>query len=72
MTRKPLTKAELSAIASRATVPVTRIPEGERATSERELFLAARGEQSRIEERRVVIDHCGRERVRNGLGEWIA
>lgn len=69
---KPLTKSELSAIAAQATVAVTKVPLGERTTSDRELYLAARGKQLSIEGRHVVIDHCGRTRVRNGLGEWIA
>ena len=29
-------------------------------------------QQRLIDERYVVVDHLGRERVRNGLGEWIA
>ena len=72
MARKPLTKAELSAIAASATVPITRVPEGHRATSDRDLYLAARAEQREIDRRIIVVDHCGREHVRNGLGEWLS
>lgn len=51
---------------------VTRVAPGERAKTEREMYRAARGEQRLIDERNTVVDHMGRVRVRNGLGEWIA
>jgi hypothetical protein len=49
----------------------TRIPAGERTMDYRQMRAAVRGEQALIDERHVVVDHCGREHVRNGLGEWI-
>jgi hypothetical protein len=54
---------------------VTKVPAGERTLSERDMYQRVRGEPTvdhLISERRTVVDHCGRERVRNGLGEWIA
>jgi hypothetical protein len=54
---------------------VTRVPEGTATLTERQLYRAVRGEPTTddlIRQRQVVIDHAGREHVRNGLGEWIA
>jgi hypothetical protein len=33
---------------------------------------AADTEQRLIDQRHVVVDHLGREHVRNGLGEWLS
>ena len=64
---------------------VTRVPAGANALGDmtaRDWARAARSTtrisaESRetdrlIRERHTVIDHLGRVRVRNGLGEWIA
>ena len=53
---------------------VTRVSEGERTLSYAQIYKAIRGEgtdNDRIAERHVVVDHIGRKRVRNGVGEWI-
>lgn len=55
-------------IASRG---VTRVAAGEATYDRRTMYKAVRGDNDLIRERHVVVDHCGRERVRNGLGEWI-
>jgi hypothetical protein len=55
---------------------VTRVGEGEtNGMRNRDWRKAVRGgptEGDLINQRRVVIDHTGREFVQNGLGEWIA
>ena len=54
---------------------VTKIAEGVRAMSAREVWERTQGdrfEQRRIDERHVIIGADGREHVRNGLGEWIS
>jgi len=62
----------------------TRIPAGvgklghfrardwRRAARSTERIDADREQQRLIDERHTVLDHLGRPRVRNGLGEWIA
>lgn len=73
--RKPLTKAELSAIAACATVAVTVLPTGARTLTEREIYDAQRDPPARsidpVDQRHIVIDHCDRMHVRNGYGEWL-
>ena len=58
---------------------VTRVNDGERTISEKELWQARRqdrkavsDEQRLINERHEVIDHKGQSHFRNGLGEWIS
>lgn len=51
---------------------MTRVADEARTMTEREIWLARHGEQRKIDERHEVLDHLGRVRVRNGLGEWIA
>ena len=51
---------------------VTRVEPGVASMDGKGIYRAVRGEQSLINERREVVDHMGRVRVRNGLGEWIA
>lgn len=61
-----------------ATKGATKVAEGEGTKNHwrgRDWARAARGEPTTddlIRQRRVVVDHVGRERVQNGLGEWIA
>ena len=42
------------------------------ARSTRRINADMRSENAAIAERHIIIDHLGREHVRNGLGEWLS
>ena len=72
-----MNKAELRALAEAAakSAPIQKIAEGVGLNlTDREWKAQCddRSLYSPITERYVVTDHLGRERVRNGLGEWVA
>jgi len=81
-----MNKAELRKLAEAAVcaAPITKVETGATALklSDREWnrlnqnYIGGKAVNETIEERitqrDVVVDHMGRERVRNGLGEWVA
>lgn len=77
-----MTKEELRALAAKAVqgATVTKVPEGavtldpsDKAWAQRVRDPnAGKGDAELIAERHTVVDHMGRERVRNGLGEWVS
>jgi hypothetical protein len=69
---KPMTRDPIADFLAKGG-KINSIPDGERSIDEREFrFRGDAFEARKIRERHVVVDSCGREHVRNGLGEWLS